>query len=160
MHRTAPRLGTAQPQMPAALRLRNTTPWTGCSLPSATASDAALLPPAKPTTFAPSWFQQSSSELTPTPQPLCQFRLQTEVFPLIFTRLGLPGGSVVKNLPAVQETLVRFLGQEDSPGDGNGNPLQYPCLENLMARGAWRATVHEVTKSRTQLSDYVPWISA
>ena len=66
----------------------------------------------------------------------------------------------VKRLPAMRETRVRFLGQEDSPGDGNGNPLQYPCLENLMARGAWRATVHEVTKSRTQLSDYVPWISA
>ena len=35
------------------------------------------------------------------------------------------------------------------PGGGHGNPLQYSCLENPMARGAWRATVHRVTKSRT-----------
>ena len=40
-----------------------------------------------------------------------------------------------------------------SPGGGHGNPLQYSCLENPMDRGAWRATVHRVTKSRTQLSD-------
>ena len=40
-----------------------------------------------------------------------------------------------------------------SPGEGNGNPLKHSCLGNLMNRGAWRATVHEVTKSQTQLSD-------
>ena len=38
------------------------------------------------------------------------------------------------------------------PGEGNGNPLQYSCLENTMDRGAWWATVHGVTKSWTQLS--------
>ena len=38
------------------------------------------------------------------------------------------------------------------PGEGNGNPLQYSCLENHMDRGAWWATVHEVSKSWTQLS--------
>ena len=36
-----------------------------------------------------------------------------------------------------------------SPGEGNGNPLQYSCLENPMDRGAWQATVHRVTKSHT-----------
>ena len=41
-----------------------------------------------------------------------------------------------------------------SPGEGNGNPLQYYCLENPMDRGAWNATVHGVTKSRTRLSDF------
>ena len=40
-----------------------------------------------------------------------------------------------------------------SPGGGNGNLLQYPCLENPMDRGVWRATVHGVTKSQTQLND-------
>ena len=40
-----------------------------------------------------------------------------------------------------------------SPGEGNGNPLQYSCLENPMDGGAWWATVHGVTKSRTRLSD-------
>ena len=39
-------------------------------------------------------------------------------------------------------------------GEGNGNPLQYSCLENFMDGGAWRATVHGVTKSKTQLSDF------
>ena len=39
------------------------------------------------------------------------------------------------------------------PGEGNGNPLQYSCLENSMDRGAWWATVHGVAKSQTQLSD-------
>ena len=42
---------------------------------------------------------------------------------------------------------------EDLPGEGNGNPLQYSCLENPMDRGAWQATVHGVAKSQIQLSD-------
>ena len=46
---------------------------------------------------------------------------------------------MVKNLPTVQETQVRSLGQEDSPGEQHGNPLQYSCLENSMGRGASRA---------------------
>ena len=41
-----------------------------------------------------------------------------------------------------------------SPGGGNGNPLQYSCLENSMDSGAWLATVHGVTKSQTQLSTH------
>ena len=39
-----------------------------------------------------------------------------------------------------------------SPGGGNGSPLQYSCLENPMKRGAWKATVHGITKSQTQFS--------
>ena len=60
---------------------------------------------------------------------------------------------MVKHLPAMQETRVRSLGQEDSPREGNGTPLQYSCLENSMDRRDWRATVHGVTKSWTGLSD-------
>ena len=41
-----------------------------------------------------------------------------------------------------------------SPGEGNGNPLHYSCLENPMDGGAWRAAVHGVAKSRTRLSDF------
>ena len=59
---------------------------------------------------------------------------------------------MVKNLPAMQETQVRSLGGEDSPGEGNDNPVQYSCLENSMDRGAWLATVHGVAKSQTQLT--------
>ena len=46
--------------------------------------------------------------------------------------------------------LVPSLGR--SPGGGNGNPLQYPCLENSKDRGAWQATVHGVSKSQTRLN--------
>ena len=44
-------------------------------------------------------------------------------------------------------------GSVRAPGEGNGNPLQYSCLENSMDRGVWRTTAHGVTKSRTQLSN-------
>ena len=60
----------------------------------------------------------------------------------------------VKSLRAMQETRVRSLGWEDSPGEGNGNPLQYSCLENTVGGGAWQATVHGVGKSQTQLSNF------
>ena len=45
--------------------------------------------------------------------------------------------------------VFRSLGQEESPGEGNGNPLQYSCLENPMDRGAWQTTVLKVTKSKS-----------
>ena len=54
---------------------------------------------------------------------------------------------MVKNLPAMQQTQAQSLGQEYSPGEGNGNPLQYSCLANSMGRGAWWATVHGIAKS-------------
>ena len=54
----------------------------------------------------------------------------------------------------MQETWVRSLGREDSPGEGNGNTLQYSCLENPMDGGAWWATVRGVAKSWTRLSDF------
>ena len=65
--------------------------------------------------------------------------------------LGLPGSSVVKNPPAMQETGVQFLGLGRYPGGKHDNPLQYSCLENPTDREAWPATVHGVTKSRTRL---------
>ena len=52
----------------------------------------------------------------------------------------------IKNLPAMQETWVQSLGWGDPLGEGNGNPLQYSCLENFMDRGAWLAIVHGVEK--------------
>ena len=66
---------------------------------------------------------------------------------------GVPGGSDGKESAcnAGDPGIIPGLGKY--PGEGNGNPLQYFCLENPMDRGAWRVTVHGVTKSRTQLSD-------
>ena len=57
----------------------------------------------------------------------------------------------VKNPPVSARDSCSILGSGRSPGGGHGNPLPYSCLENPMDRGAWRATVHRVTKSRTQL---------
>ena len=54
-----------------------------------------------------------------------------------------------KNLPAMREIWVQSLGREVSPGEGNGNPLQYSCLENPMDGGAWQATIHGVAASDT-----------
>ena len=50
---------------------------------------------------------------------------------------------IVKNLPAMQETQVQ---SGKSPGEGDGNPLEYSCLENSMDRRTWWATVHGVAK--------------
>ena len=63
--------------------------------------------------------------------------------------LGFPGGSVVKNPPAMQETQVQSLGQEDPLEEENGNPLLYSGLGNPMDRAAWQASVHGVAKSLT-----------
>ena len=60
--------------------------------------------------------------------------------------MALVVAQIVKNLPAMQETRVQSLGWEDL-GEGNGNPLQYSCLENPLDRGAWQARVHGVAKS-------------
>ena len=66
--------------------------------------------------------------------------------------MGFPGGAVVKNPPANagdarDEGSVPESGR--SPGEGNGNPLQYSCLENPMEKGTWWAMVQGVTKSWT-----------
>ena len=69
-------------------------------------------------------------------------------------RISLEGALVVKN-PSVREGDIRDVGSVPglgrSPGEGNGDPLQYSCLENPMDRGAWWAMVHRVAKSWTQL---------
>ena len=68
--------------------------------------------------------------------------------------LGFPCGSAGKESACSVGDLGSVPGLGRSPGVGNGNPLQYSCLEDSMDSGAWRATVHGVTKSRTRLSDF------
>ena len=65
---------------------------------------------------------------------------------------------MVNNLPANAgdaRDVGLISGLRRSPGVGNGNPLQYSCVRNSAERGAWRATVHEVIKSQTQLSNSI-----
>ena len=59
---------------------------------------------------------------------------------------GFPGGSEVKASACNAGDLGSIPGSESSPGEGNGNPLQYSCLGNPMDRGAWQAIVHGVPK--------------
>ena len=67
---------------------------------------------------------------------------------------GSPGALVGKKLPANAEDIRDMIfGLGRSLGEGNGNPLQYSCLDNPMDRGNWQAIVHKVTKSWIQLSD-------
>ena len=85
--------------------------------------------------------------------------LQQITFVLIrknITEMGFPGGTVVKNPPdnAGDEGDVGSVsGSGRYMGGGNGNSLQYSCLENSMDREAWQATVHGAAKSQAWLSD-------
>ena len=67
--------------------------------------------------------------------------------------MDFPGGSDGKASAYNAGDLGSIPGLGRSPGEGNGNPLQYSCLENSMHRGVWWATDHEVPKSGTGLSD-------
>ena len=66
----------------------------------------------------------------------------------------LLSGSVIKNLPANAGDTGLISGSGWSTGEGNGYPLQYSCLENSMARGARKATVHGIAKSQTRLGTH------
>ena len=66
--------------------------------------------------------------------------------------ISFPGGSEVKVSACNAGDLGSIPGWGRSPGEGNGNPLQYSCLENPMDRGAWWTAAHGVAKSQTRLS--------
>ena len=67
---------------------------------------------------------------------------------------GFPGGSDSKASACSAGDPASIPGVGRSSAEGNGNPLQYSCLENFMDRGAWSATAHGVAKSRTRLSNF------
>ena len=72
----------------------------------------------------------------------------------MYSSSSFPGGSEGEVSACNAGDLGLFPGSGRSPGEGNGNPLQYCCLENPMDGEAWSATVHGFAKSRTQLSDF------
>ena len=89
-------------------------------------------------------------------ESICR-KTQVRIWSQIITTKGLSwGGSVVENSASAGDAgntgWISGLGR--SLAEGNGNPLQYFCLENPMDRVAWWATVHRVIKSKTQLSDW------
>ena len=67
--------------------------------------------------------------------------------------MGFPGGLNGKESGCNAGDLDLIPGSRRSLEEGNGNPLQYSCLENFIDRGAWRATVHGVAKSRIRMTD-------
>ena len=69
----------------------------------------------------------------------------------LLSELGFPGGSDGKVSASKAGDPDSIPGSGRSPGEGNGNPLWFSGLENLMDREAWQATVHGVTKSQTRL---------
>ena len=85
--------------------------------------------------------------------PYQSFHLYFSFHVGIRQRWAFPGSRVVKNPPANAADSSLIIGLGRSPGEGNGYLLQYSCLDNSMDRGVWRATVHGVTKSQTQLSN-------
>ena len=96
------------------------------------------------------------SSLRPILKPACPGRVSEaseseEIFDA--GQRGFPGGSDGKESVCNAGDLGSVLKLGNSLGEGNGYPLQSSCLENSMDRGAWQATVHGVTKSRTRLSD-------
>ena len=79
--------------------------------------------------------------------------------PLKKSVTGFPGGSEVKASACNAWELRSIPGLGRSPGEGNGNPLQYSYLENPMDRGAWSAILHWVAKIQTRLRDFTKEVS-
>ena len=92
--------------------------------------------------------------ITFLPRSIYRIELLAELNELTYTKcfVCFSCDSDGKDLPAMQET-GSIPGSETSPREGNGNPLQYSCLENLMDIGGWWATDHGVAKSRTRVRD-------
>ena len=80
---------------------------------------------------------------------LCEAEFSTLKITRIYSQVGLPSGSAVKNTPANAGDAGSIPESGRSPGEGNSNPIQYSCLENPTDRGTWRATVNRVTKNQT-----------
>ena len=132
-------------------------PWTSLvvhclRLLSSTAGGVGSIP--DPGTKIPCAAQHSQKKKTKTTMPAwskwhLKYRLNVYV--------GFWGGSVVKNPPTNTGDTGSIPGSGRFSGEGNGNPFQYSCLGNPMDRGAWGATVHGITKSRTWLSTIHKW---
>ena len=84
-------------------------------------------------------------------QPSGEQSPDLQVCSFLWCKLGFPDGSDGKEAAGNTGDVGLIPGSGRYPGEGNGYPLQYSCLENSMNRGIWQATVHGVTKSQTQV---------
>ena len=81
------------------------------------------------------------------------WKIEIDIYTLLCIKLGFPGGSDGKESACSAGDPGSTPGSGRSPGEGNGKPLQYLCLENPMDREAWRAAVHGIAKHQARLSD-------
>ena len=100
-------------------------------------------------TGSPQWVSKTLKQSTQNRAPTKNDWLRILWVRLIVSNLGFPGGSDVKESACNAGDPGSIPGLGSSPGEGNGYPLQYSCLENAMDRGAWWATVHGVAESDT-----------
>ena len=99
-----------------------------------------------------SFMRNNSMTVSQTIHPHYEIRSSPLTFLYVhFIFLSFPGGSDGKESACSAGDLGSIPGLGRSPGEGHGNPLQYSCLENSMDRGAWRAAVCGVAKSRSRL---------
>ena len=111
------------------------------------------------------WFLGSSGIMRGKSNFLIGILTKNQLFRLLYSRKWsiccflyfskvFPGGSVVKHLPTNTEDAGSIPGFGRSPGEGNGNPHQYSCLENPMDKWTWQATVHGVARNWTWISNW------
>ena len=136
---------TVARQAPMSMECSRQEYWSG--LPFSTPRDLPH-PGIKPASLSPPAFAGTFFTTVPPGKPLCQNYKKWQCY------MSFPGGSDGKMSAYNAGDRGSIPGSGRSPGEGNGNPLQYSCLEHLMDGGAWLATVHGVAKSRTQLSDF------
>ena len=82
-----------------------------------------------------------------------RIKMRLEFLITVYKEDGFPGSSDVKECACNAGDPGLIPSSRRSSGEGNGNPLQYSCLENFINTGAWFAIVHGIAKSQTQLSD-------
>ena len=123
------------------------SPWQQSS--GAKESPKCPLTPSPPSAYSPHLCERNESQTStviPSRAPKCTR------FGVIFV-WGFPSGSAGKESTGNAGDLGSIAGLGRSPGEGNGYPHRYSCLENPVDRGAWQATVHGIAKCWTQLSD-------
>ena len=140
-------LWTAACQSPLSMEFSTQEDWSGLPCPP-----LGSLPDPGITPVSPG-LQADSLPQRPPGKPQLYIYIPIHYFLYSFPLWSLPDGSVGKECACNVEDPGLIPGWGRSPGEGNGNPLQYSCLENSMDRGACWAVVHGVTKSRTGLSD-------